>query len=106
MNLPSAIPPGSPIVSGCACTTTQIFRFFDEFHRRPLIENSPSYIQDTTHFLPHNIDNLNHNVSLPPNNILYTDIDQDEGLNACKSYLKTCPSPDPPPLPESACPTF
>ena len=95
---PGVIPPGRPIISGRACPTTQISRFLD-FHLRPLVENLPSYIQDTTHFLRH-IDDLNQNASFPPNIILvaadvtslYTNTDQGEGLMHVKHILRLAPT--------------
>ena len=94
--------PGRPIVSGCACPTAHISRFVD-FHLRPLVTNLPSFIQDTTHFIKH-IQSLNAQAPFPPNTLvvsadvtaLYTNINHNEGLQACKEYLNTRDHKSPP----------
>lgn len=53
--------PGRPVVSGCACPTTQISKLVDYF-LRPLVQALPSPIQDTTHFINH-INQINQNYS-------------------------------------------
>ena len=86
--------PGRPIVSGCACPTVEISKFLD-IHLRPLVEDLPSYIQDTTHFLNH-IQTINTQLApLSPRAILvtadvsslYTNIPHDEGIIATKNAL-------------------
>ena len=95
--------PGRPIVSGCACPTVEISRFLD-IHLRPLVENLPSYIQDTTHFINH-IQTINTKLApLSPRTILvtadvcslYTNIPHNEGILATKHALDTRTNPHPP----------
>lgn len=43
-------PPGRPIVSGVGGPTEKISKLLDHF-LQPIVQNLPSYIQDTTHFL-------------------------------------------------------
>ncbi|XP_071145079.1 uncharacterized protein [Mytilus edulis] len=79
--------PGRPIVSANDHPTEKISEFID-FHLRPHVENLPSYIQDTTHYLK-KMESLN---PLPPETILvsldvtslYTNIPHDEGIEACR----------------------
>ncbi|XP_071155741.1 uncharacterized protein [Mytilus edulis] len=79
--------PGRPIVSANDHPTEKISEFID-FHLRPHVENLPSYIQDTTHYLK-KMESLN---PLPPETILvsldvtslYTNIPHDDGIEACR----------------------
>lgn len=43
-------PPGRPIVSGRGCLTDNLSKFVDN-QLRPLVEDFPSHIKDTIHFL-------------------------------------------------------
>ena len=43
-------PPGRPIVSGNGCPTERISQFVDCF-LKPIVQNTRSYLKDTTHFL-------------------------------------------------------
>jgi hypothetical protein len=78
--------PGRPIVSACDCPTERISAYVDH-HLRPLVEQSASYIRDSTHFL-----NKLQEVDIPANAImctadvssLYTNIPHTDGLYACK----------------------
>ena len=47
---PLSLPPGRPIISGRGSITENISRFVD-FHAKPMVEQLPSYIQDTPDFL-------------------------------------------------------
>ena len=84
--------PGRPIISGCGGPTVKLSQYAD-FILKPLLQNIPSYIQDTTDFLKR-IFSLNDN--LPTGIILitidvkslYTNIPNDEGIKACIDMLK------------------
>ena len=79
--------PGRPIISGCGSPTVNISKFLDH-SLRPIVELSPSYIRDTTHFLQIV---LNHNFHIPKDSwlvtldvkSLYTSIPQNEGIECC-----------------------
>ena len=84
--------PGRPIISGCGGPTAKLSQFADHF-LKPLLNHIPAYIQDTAHFL-RRIFSLNQN--LPENIILitidvkslYTNIPNDQGIQACLDMLK------------------
>ena len=84
-------PPGRPIVSGNNCPTEKISQFVD-FFLKPIVQDTQSYIRDTTHFL-NIIDNYN---QLPDNTLLvtldvsslYTNIPNDLGIEACRENLE------------------
>ena len=84
--------PGRPIISGCGGPTAKLSQFADHL-LKPLLNHIPAYIQDTTHFL-RRIFTLNHD--LPENIILitidvkslYTNIPNDQGIQACLDMLK------------------
>ena len=86
--------PGRPIVSSCGAPTERISEFVD-YHLRPLVTQTDSYLRDTTDFLL-KLSTLNH---LPPNcilltldvNSLYTNIPHDEGMESCRLFLETRP---------------
>jgi hypothetical protein len=95
--------PGRPIVSSCSCPTNQISIFLD-FHLRPLVTKTTSYIKDTTHFLQV-IEDLNQKLAPFPIGTtlctadvksLYTNIDHKTGLKACKATLNKRPKKSPP----------
>lgn len=84
--------PGRPIISGCGGPTVQLSQYADSL-LKPLLQNIPSYVHNTTDFLKR-IFSLNHN--LPTGIILitidvkslYTNIPNDEGIKACISMLE------------------
>ena len=89
----SGIPPGRPIISGCNSLTQQISRFLD-FHLKPLVQNLPSYLQDTLDFL-RQVEELNRSKELHDKMILvtidvtalYTNIRSEEGVGAVERAL-------------------
>ncbi len=84
--------PGRPIISGCGGTTVKLSQYADHL-LKPLLNYIPSYIQDTTDFLRRI---LTLNTNLPKNIILvtidvrnlYTNIPNDQGIQACIDMLK------------------
>jgi hypothetical protein len=78
--------PGRPIISANGHPTEKISEFLD-FHLRPLVQQIPSYIQDTTDFV-RKINSLD----IPSGSILatldvtslYTNIPHEEGIEACR----------------------
>ena len=82
-------PPGRPIVSANGCPSERISQFVDHFIQ-PLVRKLPSYLRDSTHLI-----NLLKALTLPKNAILasldvtslYTNIPNQEGINATASYL-------------------
>ena len=91
--------PGRPIVSSCGAPTERISEFVD-YHLRPLVTQTDSYLRDTTDFLL-KLSTLNH---LPPHcilvtldvNSLYTNLPHDEGIESCRLFLDKRPLPLPP----------
>ena len=83
-------PPGRPIISGCNGPTEKISKLVDHF-LNPLVPSIRSYIKDTDDFLYKlkNIGNLPNNLTLVSLDVssLYTNIDINEGINACKEML-------------------
>ena len=83
--------PGRPIISGCGGPTVKLSQYADHL-LKPLLKHIPSYVQDTTDFL-HRIFSLNQD--LPDNIILitfdvkslYTNIPNDQGIQACVDML-------------------
>ena len=84
--------PGRPIISGCGGPTVKLSQYADHL-LKPLLKHIPSYVQDTTDFL-RRIFSLNANL---PNNVilitidvrsLYTNIPNDQGIQACIDMLK------------------
>ena len=83
-------PPGRPIVSGNGCPTERISQFVDHFLQHG-VRCIRSYIKDTTHFLGI----LNNLLKLPEGTIsatldvsnLYTNIPNNEGIQACETML-------------------
>ena len=98
-------PPGRPIVSANECPTERISQFVDHFIQ-PLVPNLRSYIKDSGHFL-----NLLNDVKLPKNIILctldvtslYTNIPNEEGIQAVKKSLFKCRDPFENPTNTSVC---
>ncbi|XP_078370299.1 uncharacterized protein LOC144654063, partial [Oculina patagonica] len=84
--------PGRPIVSSNSHPTERISQFVD-YHLKPLVQNTDSFIKDTTHFL----NKLKQLGRLPQNALLvtldvsslYTNIPHNEGINACRQFLDT-----------------
>ena len=94
--------PGRPIISGCSSPTANLSIYLDHY-LRPIVQQIPSYIKNTTHFIRilKEIDG-----QVPSNSILvtfdvkslYTNIPHDEGITCCltsleKFYNKTLPLP-------------
>ena len=83
-------PPGRPIVSGNGCPTERISQLVD-FFLQPTVQELPSYLRDTTHFLSR----LRHLGTLPKDCLLitmdvaslYTNIPNDLGLEAARETL-------------------
>ena len=84
-------PPGRPIVSGNGCPTERISQFVDHF-LKPIVQNTTSYIRDTTHFLKilQDFDQTPDNTFLVTLDVssLYTNIPNDLGIAACKEQLE------------------
>ena len=91
--------PMRPIVSGNNTATERISEYVD-FHLRPLVETTPSYIQDTTDFLKKlmSIKDLPEGVLLATMDVtsLYTNIPQKEGMEACIEALDCRQNKNPP----------
>ena len=84
--------PGRPVVSSIECHTERISQFVDH-HLQPLNQNLPSYVKDTTDFLQKlkNIPEVPKDTILVTMDVrsLYTNVPNDEGVEAVKSYLQT-----------------
>ena len=84
-------PPYRPIVSSIGTITEHISGFVDST-LQPLLQNIPSYLKDTTHFLR----NLSYIGTLSPGsmlismdlNSLYTNIPHADGVAACRTFVK------------------
>ena len=84
--------PGRPIVSSNAHPTERISQFVD-FHLKPLVQKTQSFIKDTTHFL----NKLEQLGQLPDNTFLvtldvsslYTNIPHNQGIDACRHFVDT-----------------
>ena len=84
--------PGRPIVSSNSHPTERISQFVD-YHLKPLVQTTQSFIKDTTHFL----NKLQQLGQLPNNAILvtldvsslYTNIPHNEGIDACRHFRGT-----------------
>ena len=84
--------PGRPIISSCDAPTEKISMFVDH-HLHPHVEQLPSYLRDTTHFLTR-IQGLD---TPPPGTLLvtldvkslYTNIPHADGIEACREALNT-----------------
>ena len=83
--------PGRPVVSSIGCHTEHISKFVDH-HLQPLNQNLESYVKDSTDFL----NKLEKIPEIPDEAILvtmdvrslYTNVPNDEGVEAVKSYLR------------------
>ena len=84
--------PGRPIVSSIGCHTQNISQYVDHY-LQPINKSLPSYVKDTTNFLT-KLDELPE--ELPDNTLmvtmdvrsLYTNVPNNEGINAVKHYLR------------------
>jgi len=84
--------PGRPIVSASSSPTERISQLAD-FFLQPLVVNTKSYVKDTTDF----INKIEAVPNLRPGTImctidvtsLYTNIPNQEGIDACKKFLST-----------------
>ena len=82
-------PPGRPIVSANSCPSERISQFVDHFIQ-PLVKELPSYLRDSSHLI-----NLIRDLRIPKDSILatldvtslYTNIPNDEGIEAVGRYL-------------------
>jgi hypothetical protein len=91
--VPFKIPPGRPIVSDCGSETYRVSSFLDHL-LQPLSTTHPAYVKDSFHF-KHLIDDLH----CPPHAYLismdiksmYTNIDNDLGLQAVQHMLAQSP---------------
>jgi peptide-methionine (R)-S-oxide reductase len=85
-------PPGRPIVSGNSSPTERLSQLADLF-LQPLVASTPSYVRDTTDFINkiQNVSNLLPGSTLCTIDVtsLYTNIPNQEGINACKKMLDT-----------------
>ena len=85
-------PKGRPILSANDCPTERISAFVDHF-LRPRVRDIKSYVKDTTHFLNiiKAINNLPEDTLLVTFDVssLYTNIPNEEGIDACKEVLET-----------------
>ena len=85
--------PGRPVVSSINCHTEKISQFVD-YHLKALAQKLPSFIQDTTDFLrklkqlPKPLPKDCFLVTMDVKS-LYTNIPNNEGIAACKSYLNS-----------------
>ena len=84
--------PGRPIISSNGHPTERISEFVD-YHWKPLVQNLPSFIKDTTHFLlqVQKLGPLPDNALLVTLDVssLYTNIPHNEGIDACRYFLNT-----------------
>ena len=92
--------PGRPVVSSVFSSTEKISAFVDDF-LKPIAQELPSYIKDTTHFLQKidEVGEISEDTYIVTTDVksLYTNIDNDEGLRAVeeeleKRLVKTTPS--------------
>ena len=89
-----SLPPGRPIISGNDSLTENLSKFVD-FHTKPLVNKIASHIQDTPDFL-RILDTTNKNNEICDTDILvtidvvglYTNIDQNEGIQKMTSALE------------------
>ena len=89
----NGIPPVRPIISGSGSLTENIGIFVDH-HLKNLSNKHPTYIKDTPDFLNH-IETINNGAPLPTGAVLvtvdvsalYTNIPQEEGIQACREAL-------------------
>ena len=85
--------PGRPVVSSIGCHTERISKYVDHY-LQPINQSLPSYVKDTTNFL-NKLDSLPE--ELPDDAImvtmdvrsLYTNVPNNEGIEAVKHFLRT-----------------
>ena len=83
--------PGRPVVSSIDCHTSKISEYVD-YHLQPLVQNTESYVKDTNDFLQKlessttDIDNNTFLVTMDVKS-LYTNIPNDEGIRATRTFL-------------------
>ena len=90
--------PGRPIISACWGPTEKISSFVDHI-LKPHVVALPSHVKDTTHFI-----NLLATLDIPDNHILmtidvsslYTNVPHNGGIEACRKYLSTQTTEEPP----------
>lgn len=98
--MPNKVPPGRPIISDVSSPTHQIAKFISS-KLKDLASSHPSYLKDTYDFL-----NKLKALNIPANSTLvtldvkslYTNIDNDKGLNALKNSMEKHPDPNRPDL--------
>ena len=98
-------PPGRPIVSANGCPSERISQFVDHFIQ-PLVQKLLSYLRGSTHLI-----NILRDLRLPKNAILasldltssYTNIPNNEGIQATGAYLFKYRSPHQNPTNASLC---
>ena len=83
--------PGRPVVSSIECHTSKISEYVDHI-LQPIVEETPSYVKDTTDFIKklnacgNEIDGNTYLVTLDVKS-LYTKIPNDEGIRANRTFL-------------------
>ena len=86
--------PERPVISSVNCQTSNISKYVD-YHLQPIVQQIPSYIQDTSDFLRkinriEKIPDISYLVSLNVRS-LYTSILNSEGIKAVKTSLENFP---------------
>lgn len=96
--VPNKMPPGRPIVSDCGSDTYRVTEYIDH-HLKELSTKHPSYLKDTPDFL-----SKLSKLKIPENALLvtidvdalYTNINNQDGLETVKQVLLDNPNPDRP----------
>ena len=90
--------PGRPVVSNVSCPTYTISKFLSSFFK-PIVQQSSSFIKDTTHLLQ-KLENFEFKEESPNNQLftmdvkgLYTNIPNGDGLQALKYHLENRQGP-------------
>ena len=83
--------PGRPVVSSIECHTSRISEYVDH-HLQPIVEETQSYVKDTNDFikkLNSCRDDIDENTILVTMDVksLYTNIPNDEGVRATRTFL-------------------
>ena len=83
--------PGRPVVSSIECHTSRISEYVD-YQLQPVVEETPSYVQDTNDFIKKLnacTDDIDENTFLVTMDVksLYTNIPNDEGVRATRTFL-------------------
>ena len=82
--------PKRPVISNCGLPVEKVFEFLD-YHLKPVMQNSKSYIRDSGHFLEKisNISTLPENAILVTADVvsLYARIPHQQGLSALENEL-------------------